>query len=160
MFEVITSKSCEAAVISFNFWDCSVNSWSVFCSFFYWLYIWNKNILRYSFYIISDQIEKLFSLISNFFKFSEAEFLLTISVMASAFGVQGSIQKCHPWFLKLRTNKRSVSNKKLFETRIYTRKLILTQLSLHYMIYCNNAKRSNKNTSFQNIQQCVENTNK
>ena len=157
MFEVVTSKSCEAAVVSFNSWDWSVNSWSVFCSFFLLaLYLKQKYFEVQFLYCFWSNRRALFTDI----KLSEAEFLLTMSVMASAFGVQGSIQKCNPWFLKLRTNKHSVSNKKLLETRICTRKLILTQLSLHYMSYYNNEKKSNENTSFQYIQLCVESTNK
>ena len=104
-FEVITPKGYVVILISFNFWGRSVNWWSVFCSFIDWLYLWNKAFLRYSFYIISDSHKNFFLIMPKLFKFSKVEFLLTVKVMTSGFGVQRLIQKCHPWFFNSRTNK-------------------------------------------------------
>ena len=112
-FEVLYRKDYLVILISFNFWGRSVNCWSsVFCPFIDRSYLCNKTFLRHSFCIISDPLEKLSSEITKFFKFSEIEFLLTVRVMKLSFGVQRSLQKCHPWFT---TKKHVLSKKTCFE---------------------------------------------
>ena len=93
-FEVLTAKLYLVMLVFFNFGGRSVNCWSVFSSFIDWSYLWNKTFLRYN-YIISDPPKKLFSEILKCFKFSEVEFLLIVRVLALAYGVHGSPQKCH-----------------------------------------------------------------
>ena len=67
-------------LISFIFWDWSVNCWSVFCLFIDLPYLW-KLLLRLNLYIVSYPSKSSFLWYQNFSNFQK----LTIKVMMSAF---------------------------------------------------------------------------
>lgn len=76
-------------------------------SFIYWLPIsLEQKIFEVSFLYYFWPTQKfLFTNTKVFLKFSEVQFLLTVRKMTSQFGAQGPVQKCHPLFLSLRTDR-------------------------------------------------------